>query len=46
MLITVGVVAMAFAPAAALELVDALTAKPSIENYHLLQGVHGDLLKK
>jgi RNA polymerase sigma-70 factor, ECF subfamily len=39
-------VAMAFGPAAGLELVDALTAERSLENYHLLPSVHGDLLKK
>jgi RNA polymerase sigma factor (sigma-70 family) len=39
-------VGMAFGPAAALELVDALTAEPSLENYHLLPSVRGDLLKK
>jgi RNA polymerase sigma-70 factor (ECF subfamily) len=39
-------VAMAFGPAAGLELVDALTAVRSLENYHLLPSVRGDLLKK
>ncbi len=39
-------VAMAFGPAAGLELVDALTAEPSLEKYHLLPSVRGDLLKK
>jgi predicted RNA polymerase sigma factor len=39
-------VAMAFGPAAGLELVDALTAERSLENYHLLPSVRGDLLKK
>ena len=39
-------VAMAFGPAAGLELVDALTAEPSLEGYHLLPSVRGDLLKK
>ena len=38
--------AMAFGPAAGLELVDALTSEPSLENYHLLPSVRGDLLKK
>ncbi len=38
--------AMAFGPAAGLELVDALTAEPSLQNYHLLPSVRGDLLKK
>jgi RNA polymerase sigma factor (sigma-70 family) len=39
-------VAMAFGPAAGLELVDALRAEPSLANYHLLPGVRGDLLVK
>jgi len=39
-------VAMAFGPAAGLELVDALTVGRSLENYHLLPGVRGDLLQK
>src|SRR5438445_4710035 len=39
-------VAMAFGPAAGLELVDALTAERSLESYHLLPSVRGDLLKK
>jgi RNA polymerase sigma factor (sigma-70 family) len=39
-------IAMAFGPAAGLELVDALTSKRSLENYHLLPSVRGDLLKK
>ena len=39
-------VAMAFGAAAGLELVDALTAEGSLENYHLLPSVRGDLLKK
>ena len=39
-------VAMAFGPAAGLELVDALTAEPSLESYHLLPSVRGDLLAK
>jgi RNA polymerase sigma-70 factor (ECF subfamily) len=38
--------AMAFGPAAGLELVDALTSEPSLENYHLLPSVRGDLLAK
>ena len=37
-------VGMAFGPAAALELVEALTSEPSLKNYHLLPGVRGDLL--
>jgi RNA polymerase sigma-70 factor (ECF subfamily) len=39
-------VAMAFGPAAGLELVDALTAEPSLRRYHLLPSVRGDLLAK
>jgi RNA polymerase sigma factor (sigma-70 family) len=39
-------VAMASGPAAGLELVDALTSDRSLENYHLLPSVRGDLLKK
>ncbi len=39
-------VAMAFGPAAGLELVDALIAEPSLGGYHLLPSVRGDLLKK
>ena len=39
-------VSMAFGPAAGLELVDALTRERSLENYHLLPSVRGDLLKK
>jgi RNA polymerase sigma-70 factor (ECF subfamily) len=38
--------AMAFGPAAGLELVDALMAEPSLEGYHLLPSVRGDLLAK
>ena len=37
---------MAFGPATGLELVDALTAEPSLKNYHLLPSVRGDLLAK
>ena len=37
---------MLFGPAAGLERVDALTAEPSLKNYHLLPGVRGDLLMK
>jgi len=37
-------VAMAFGPAAGLELVDELTDEPSLKNYHLLSSVRGDLL--
>lgn len=39
-------VAMAFGPAAGLALVDALRAERSLQNYHLLPSVRGDLLKK
>ncbi len=39
-------VGMAFGPAAALELVDALTGEPSLKGYHLLPSVRGDLLVK
>ena len=39
-------VAMASGPAAGLQLVDALAADRSLENYHLLPSVRGDLLKK
>ncbi len=39
-------VAMASGPAAGLELVDTLIADRSLQNYHLLPSVRGDLLKK
>ncbi len=39
-------VAMAFGPAAGLEVVDALTAEPSLSSYHLLPTVRGDFLFK
>jgi RNA polymerase sigma-70 factor (ECF subfamily) len=39
-------VAMAFGPAAGLELIDGLTAEPSLKAYHLLPSVRGDLLAK
>jgi RNA polymerase sigma factor (sigma-70 family) len=39
-------VAMAFGPAAGLELADALTSEPSLESYPLLPSVRGDLLAK
>ena len=39
-------VAMAFGPAAGLELVDALTAEPALRGYHLLPSVRGDLLAR
>jgi predicted RNA polymerase sigma factor len=38
--------AMAFGPAAGLERVDALTTEPSLQGYHLLPSVRGDLLFK
>ena len=38
--------AMAFGPAAGLELVDALTAEPSLKGYHLLPSVRGYLLAR
>ncbi|MGH3015849.1 MAG: RNA polymerase sigma factor, partial [Gaiellaceae bacterium] len=37
---------MAFGPATGLELVDELTAEPSLRGYHLLPSVRGDLLAK
>jgi predicted RNA polymerase sigma factor len=39
-------VAMAFGPQAGLDLVDALVSDPTLENYHLLPAVRGDLLEK
>jgi RNA polymerase sigma factor (sigma-70 family) len=39
-------VAMAFGPAAGLELVDALISEKALESYHLLPSVRGDLLAK
>ena len=39
-------VGMASGPAAGLSLVDGLAAERSLENYHLLPSVRGDLLKK
>lgn len=39
-------VAMAFGPAAGLEIVDALLSEPSLKTYHLLPSVRGDLLSK
>jgi predicted RNA polymerase sigma factor len=39
-------VSMAFGPAAGLEIVDALVADGSLDNYHLLSAVRGDLLEK
>jgi RNA polymerase sigma factor (sigma-70 family) len=38
--------AMAFGPAAGLELVDKLTAEPALKHYHLLPSVRGDFLSK
>lgn len=39
-------VAMAFGPAAGLELVDVLASDPLLEGYHLLPSVRGDLLSR
>lgn len=39
-------IAMAFGPAAGLELVDALVSEAALENYHLLPSVRGDFLFK
>ncbi len=39
-------VAMASGPRAGLELIDSLTTEPSLQSYHLLPSVRGDLLKK
>jgi RNA polymerase sigma factor (sigma-70 family) len=39
-------VAMAFGPAAGLEIVDGLLAEPSLKTYHLLPSVRGDFLFK
>jgi len=39
-------VAMAFGPAAGLEIVDALTSEPALRAYHLLPAVRGDLLAR
>jgi RNA polymerase sigma factor (sigma-70 family) len=38
--------AMAFGPAAGLEIVDALTSEPSLKTYHLLPSARGDFLAK
>jgi RNA polymerase sigma factor (sigma-70 family) len=38
--------AMAFGPAAGLDIADPLTSEPSLEAYHLLPSVRGDLLSK
>jgi RNA polymerase sigma factor (sigma-70 family) len=39
-------VSMAFGPAAGLEIIDTLISEPSLEAYHLLPSVRGDLLSK
>jgi RNA polymerase sigma-70 factor, ECF subfamily len=39
-------ISMAYGPQAGLDLVDQLTAEPSLRNYHLLPSVRGDLLRK
>ena len=39
-------VAMAFGPAAGLEIIDRLTSEPSLKAYHLLPSVRGDFLFK
>jgi RNA polymerase sigma factor (sigma-70 family) len=39
-------VSMAFGPQPALELVDALSSEPSLQNYHLLPSVRGDILTR
>jgi predicted RNA polymerase sigma factor len=39
-------VSMAFGPAAGLEIVDRLASEPTLEGYHLLPSVRGDLLSK
>jgi RNA polymerase sigma factor (sigma-70 family) len=39
-------VSMAFGPAAAIELVEALSSEPRLKNYALLPSVRGDLLEK
>jgi RNA polymerase sigma-70 factor, ECF subfamily len=39
-------ISMAFGPAAALELVEALSSEPRLKNYALLPSVRGDLLEK
>jgi predicted RNA polymerase sigma factor len=38
--------AMAFGPAAGLEVVDVLQSEPSLRSYHLLPGVRGDFLSR
>jgi len=39
-------IAMAFGPAAGLELVEMLTSNPALKSYHLIPSVRGDLLAK
>jgi RNA polymerase sigma factor (sigma-70 family) len=39
-------VGMAFGPQAGLDLVDALTTEPTLQHYHLLPSVRGDLLSR
>jgi RNA polymerase sigma factor (sigma-70 family) len=39
-------VSMASGPAAGLQIVDSIAAEPSMQNYHLLPSVRGDLLSK
>jgi predicted RNA polymerase sigma factor len=39
-------IGMAFGPAEALEIVDALAHEPALKRYHLLPAVRGDLLEK
>jgi RNA polymerase sigma factor (sigma-70 family) len=39
-------ISMAFGPAVGLELIDKLVSEPSLQNYHLLPSVRGDLLAK
>ncbi len=39
-------VSMAYGPAAALELVDALGSDPTLDGYHLLPSVRADLLAR
>jgi len=39
-------VALAFGPAQGLDIVDALTTDPSLDGYHLLPSVRGDLLAR
>jgi predicted RNA polymerase sigma factor len=37
---------MAFGPQAGLDLVDQLLLEPSLQSYHLLPSVHGELLRR